>query len=441
MSKSKLFIIIGIIMSLLVTMLVIPACKATTTETTTAETTSAETTASGEKVTLNVWWWETAPSWVTLADFAEKNFEAAHPNVDVVWTSQDYSTYFASIDTAIAGGKGPDVFNLQPGGDIYRFRDAKQIIALDEIIKNDPEWSSWLTKAFDYPDWYTDDGHFYGTQRDCATLQVFYWKDLYPNGFPKTLDEMYAEADRLNSEGIVPLSVGWKDKWSINDTFVTFVDQLDPTKQMIRDADKGKISWVNDTFKQAMQYVKDLYDKKVFAEDALALTYGTEAFEAFASKKAAAMWPMGEWFLSGLKDEDVVQNDNIGVSLLPAIDAGKEVPILGGSGSLLAVAAYSKHQDIALEFIKYWNSPENQGKEFDLYITSPMAGDLGKTSPNHVFNELIEFGKQKPTYRYVDTPELYNGVGDEITLVLLGTKSIDEALASLQAISDKVYKK
>ncbi|MHB1347318.1 MAG: extracellular solute-binding protein [Candidatus Humimicrobiaceae bacterium] len=440
----KKFITLLLILTFAVSMLLVgTGCKTTTTTETTAAATTGETAAettaaAGEKIILNIWDWETSSGFKKYFDFIEKTFEAEHPNVDVVWTSMDFSLYFEALKTAIAGGEGPDLFNLQPGADTVQFRDAGQILDLTSIIEGDKEWASWVKDIDSNIEDTRTDGKIYRVPESPNHLAVFYWREMYPNGFPKTLAEMYTESAGLNSKGITPITVGWKDIWSIVDIFSTYVDQMDPNSpQMKRDADAGKISWENEVFKNALLTIKEMYDKGVFPKDALALTYGTQALENFLNKKAAAMWPAGTWILSGLNTKDTIDNDNIGTALLPVYKEGASTIMLGGNGASPAVAAYSKNQELAIEFAKLFDRPDAQAVLYDNWITPAVKVD--KVSDNHVFVELTDRQfSHKLTYRYVNTPELYQGVADNIALLLTGTP-VEKCLANLEAISKKVH--
>jgi len=411
--------------------------ETTVAETTATETTATETTAAAEPINISLWTWQSGPAYFALYDWVKATYEASHPNVHIEWQSFGTADYNEALKTAIAGGNPPDIHGVHPGPDTRQMVSAGQLLDLTSIIKDDPEWGKWIEPALKYEDLYVD-GKIYNCPQSVNHLSVFFYKDKFPNGFPETLDEMYAEADRLNNEGMVPMTVGWAENWSLIDAFVVYQYQLDPSKKMLGQADRGEISWENDTFKQTFQIVKSLLDNGVVPKDALALSYGAQAFENFVSKKAASMWPMGEWYLASLPEEDL-KNGNIMSAPLPKIDESKDSIITGGSAANLCINAGGKNIETALEILKLTNSPEAQEILFDNLATPPGKVDKESTIP--VFTEIANRQATFPiTYRYINDPTINEAVGSNLQLLLLGTNA-DECLANIQATVNEVYGK
>ena len=388
-----------------------------------------------EQINIALWTWQSGPSYFALYDWVEATYEAANPNVDIEWQSFGTADYNEALKTAIAGGEPPDIHGVHPGPDTRQMVDAGQLLDLTSIIGDDTDWSVWIAPALQYDDLYID-GAIYNCPQSVNHLSVFYYKDKFPNGFPETLDEMYAESERLNSEGMVPITVGWAENWSLIDAFVVYQYQLDTTKEMLGQADRGEISWENDTFKQAFEVIRSLLDEGVIPEDALALSYGAQALENFISKKAAAFWPMGEWYLASLPEEDL-KNGNIMSAPLPKIDDSKDFIFVGGSAANLCINANGKNIEIALEILKLTNSPEGQEILFDNLSTPPGKVDKESTVP--VFTEIADRQATFPiSYRFINNPIINEAVGSNLQLLLLGT-SVDECLANIQTVVNETY--
>jgi len=421
-----------------------PTAEVTTTvvaETTEGEattTTAAETTTAAGPIKISLWTWQSGPSYKALYDWVQKTYEASHPNVTIEWQSFGTADYNEALKTAIAGGNAPDIHGVHPGPDTEQMVSAGQLLDLTSIIKDDPEWSNWIAPALKYPDLYID-GKIYNDPQSVNHLSVFYYKDKFPNGFPETMDQMVTESERLNKEGIIPMTVGWGETWDLVDTFVVYQYQLDTTQKMLSQANSGEISWVNDTFKQAFQVIKDTYlDKGIVPKDAVALSYGTQSFEQFISKKAAAMFPMGEWYLASLPKEDL-ENGNIMSAPLPKLDSGKDFIVTGGSAANLCINANGKNIKTALEILKLTNSPEAQLILFDNLSTPP--GVIDKQSSIPVFTEIVNRQATFPiSYRYIDNPAINEAVGTNLQKLLLGT-SVDECLANIQKVAEQEHNK
>ena len=369
-----------------------------------------------------------------------EEYKRLHPNITIEWEANDTTSYEAKIKTAITAGEEPDIFSVHQGPDAQRMVQAEKIVELTSYIKNDPDWSKWIEPALGIDDLYVD-GKIYYTAESSNHLSVFYYKDMWPNGFPETFDELYKESEGLIAQDIIPVSSGWLASVIIlaQDFFIVYQYQLDPTKEMIKKADKGEISWVNDTFLEAMNITKEWYDKGIFPEDVLALDYASQAFELFAQKKAAAMWFMGEWMMSNCLEaipEDT-KNGNLSSAPLPKIDGDKEFIVTGGTAATLAVAASSPYRDIAIDILKLTNSPQAQELLFDNLVTPP--GPIDKETDVPIFKELVDRQANFPiTWRYVETPEIADALKANLSLLILGTPA-EECLANIEKVSKEVY--
>lgn len=89
-----------------------------------------------EKKTLNVW-----NLWTTESDANAKSFnivlkqwQALHPDVDVVIDATENEAYKTKIKTAMAANEVPDVFFAWGGGFAKPFVEAGQVLALDDYL-------------------------------------------------------------------------------------------------------------------------------------------------------------------------------------------------------------------------------------------------------------------------------------------------------------------
>jgi len=211
---------------------------------------------------------------------------------------------------------------------------------------------------------------------------------------------------------------------------------------MIPQADVAEISWVNDTFKTAIEKAYEMYEKGVFPEDLISLQYGQDAFESFQAKKSAAFWFGGPWYVSVL-DKTELENDNIGWDFLPAINSNYEKQIIGGIAATEAVNADSEHLEIALDILKFTNSPEAQAVLFNNLGDIPPGGHLfaGQKSGVAMWDKMIEMqGSADIGYPYINTAATKQELYNQMALVILGETTVDDALAAVEAISQKENK-
>jgi len=416
-------------------------------ETTAAETTAADTAEKDiwgtEPIEITLWTWQTTPAYGEYYDWIAAEYNKLHPNITINHDFYEITAggYVEALKAAVAGGEAPDLFGVHPDN-LPEFADAGALVEITDLLLNDPEWSEWIKPSLGIKELYWKDKIYYVPQ-GVNHRGVYYWKDMWPNGIPQTLEELYTEADRLNAEGIIPYAAGGAEPLILLDLFVTFTHQLNqPDENMIPQADVAEISWVNDTFKTAIEKAYEMYEKGVFPEDLISLQYGQDAFESFQAKKSAAFWFGGPWYVSVL-DKTELENDNIGWDFLPAINSNYEKQIIGGIAATEAVNADSEHLEIALDILKFTNSPEAQAVLFNNLGDIPPGGHLfaGQKSGVAMWDKMIEMqGSADIGYPYINTAATKQELYNQMALVILGETTVDDALAAVEAISQKENK-
>lgn len=393
-----------------------------------------------DPIEITLWTWQTTPAYGEYYDWIATEYNKLHPNITINHDFYEITAggYIEALKASLAGGEAPDLFGVHP--DNYpEFVEAEAIVEITDILLNDEEWSEWIKPSLGIKELYWEDKIYYVPQ-GVNHRGVYYWKDMWPNGIPQTLEELYTEAERLNSEGIIPYAAGGSEPLVLLDLFVTFTHQLDqPDENMIPEADVGGISWINDTFKTAIEKSYEMYEKGVFSEDMISLTYAEDAFESFLSKKAAAFWFGGPWFVSAL-DITELENDNIGWDFLPVIDSNYEKQIIGGIAATEAVNADSEHVDIALDILKFTNSPDAQAVLFNNMGDIPPGGHLfkGQKSGVPLWDKMIEMqGSADLGYPYINTAATKQELYNYMALLILGEASVDDVLAAVEKISER----
>ncbi len=392
-----------------------------------------------EQITITWWHWEKNEANMNAFHYAFDNFMEKYPNVVIEETIFGFTDHYTALKTALAAGEGPDLMELIPGADISLFAGSGNLYDFRPDIEADPEWSEWTEPFTKVIDFYHSDGGVYVGVFDIAYITVNYWKDLYPNGFPRTIEELYVESDRLIADDIIPIVTGWADTWSQPFNFSVYAYQADPDDTLIPLADIGEISWENDVFKEAFLVSKDLYDRGIFAEDSFTFGYDIETYDNFISKKAAAMWPSGAWLFPRLDDE-IRENGEIGTAPMPMINEEAGFVEFAGLGSGPAINADSKNLAMVLELVKSFYDPKV--REMVMLAGNspvPFAG-MEDIDMDPVFMEHMEnLAAADTSYKDIITGEFDKGFVDGLANLLLGIQTVDEVLANMEAISKEVY--
>lgn len=135
-------------------------------------------------------------------------FENEHPDIKVAVELAPYEDYFTRLQTLIAGGKAPDVFELNYEN-FVSYAAKGSLLALDNYVKEDPNFdetslNEQAFKAFNY------EGKQYGMVESFSNVVTFYNKDLfdqagvaYPTSKWKWQDEVVAAKQITNRKNKV----------------------------------------------------------------------------------------------------------------------------------------------------------------------------------------------------------------------------------------------
>ncbi len=117
---------------------------------------------------------------------------------------------------------------------------------------------------------------------------------------------------------------------------------------------------------------------------------------------------------------------------------GRHSPHMGGHG--LIIPAFSKHKDAAWEWVKFCNSGDLQDPAFgELFVNStgqPARLSLLKKYSNvrPYYSALMDTLPVAVRYMAIpETPALYELVGTEVSAVVTGAKTTDQALKAMQS--------
>lgn len=315
-----------------------------------------------EKKTLNVW-----HLWTTESDANAKSFnivlkdwQALHPDVEVVIDATENEAYKTKLKTAMAANEVPDVFFAWGGGFAKPFVEAGQVLALDDYLADGAK-DRLLGGALDNV---TYGGKAYGLTYIQWVGALYCNKEMFDaNGvaIPTTNEELLAAVAAFKAKGIVPFTVGAKDGWP-----AMFYQNVYAVRtagaQLSNEALSGATTFNAPEFVASAKYLDELVKAGAFDPGALALTYD-EAKIPFLAGQVPMIY-QGSWFAGEIQDPALSQVvDKVVAVNWPAISDGKGDPsqILGGAIDCLMVSNSAKDKDLAVEFVKYIT--ENMSRE------------------------------------------------------------------------------
>ncbi len=283
-------------------------------------------------------------------------FEAKYPGTTV--KIEGLKDYEQTVRVRMAANELPDVLSLveTTQSDLPKFYEP-----LDDLGLNDNIY---------FKDYNSYDGKLYGITQQVAINGLLYNKKAFEKAGiaepPKTLDELFADADKLKAAGIVPMATAFKDAWTLQ-YWTDPAEFIYGSTNLRNDKIKSDTPFtVDGAYGQGLGILKQLYDKGDLEKDVYSATWD-QTQKDLASGKAAMMY-IGNWAISNLLSNGL-SLDDIGFVPLPYDNSGTYKGMMRNDWAY-AVSATSKNKPLAKAFIKFLL--EESGDYADHMIISPL---------------------------------------------------------------------
>lgn len=435
MKKIKISILISLVFVFVITIVVMPGCKAETAETTVSVATAETTTesVSTEPVTLSLF--TQAPgAYPEIFPEIIKNFESKHPGVTVDMRVVGYGEYQSSLSTMIAAGEPPDVFLENQGGDLWGVAQAGEALDLTPYL--DVNNGEWRKQMYDYiPDLLSWNGKVYGIAASLNNLQLMVNKGLMDeNGIdiPETTEDLINMANALKGTGIAPIAFATADLWGAVDLFMVFVHQQGGG-DVVRKADMGEDEWSgNPIFIKAMETIKQLNDAGVFLEGASAMNYHEDALPVWIQGNTIMLWPGGNFMIQDIPKE--IEADAIWFPVMP----GGERILTGGTALVWCASSKTKYPDLAVDLLRELTTQETYELMFKNGIAP--AGPLEKeVKSDYPLADKVNLDQSKALDRFIYTPEINQAVAVAIQALMAGDVDPTGAVDMIQEAADAAF--
>lgn len=366
-----------------------------------------------------------------------KKFQIDNPDIEVVNESMNGDEFLFTLKTDFAEGNDPDVFGLWPGSDIKKLIKAGKVADLTEALMTDMKWYESFGKeiwAYD-----TFNGKIYGLPSEIIYEGLFINRDIFQKynvKVPTNYDELKNAVITFKKNGIIPIAYNSMTEGTY--LYQNIVMKL-AGKNCAEDSfTNGKL---DKSFKEAMDYVSELYNMGAFPDNAFTIDNNTRN-SLFFNKKAA-MIVQGSWFIGqgGVDSND----ESVEIVPFPAFKTGNADPsalIYGiGNGNFhISSEAWKdkEKRDACLKLLKALTSEETSkylsnetGYISNIKITTPETN-----IPRMVVKgrELINHSKELvgPIDSFVDRTVWEDVLVKKFPLVLEKKITADELISEAE---------
>lgn len=373
-----------------------------------------------------MWSWRTEDVAAYQKIFAEFEEETGIKAEFKPYKNTEYDTI---LETALKGGKGPDVMQLRAYGGLQPLADAGYLVPLDGKVERLGEFSEQALDGARR----LEDGRIYGVPFAIQTLQVFYNRRIFEEqGLeePRTYREFIAAAEKLKKAGITPIAAGGRDIWTLPILHSVVGAEVYGGDRFVQEVLEDPAAFTGPRFVRSIEAVEELMP--YLPEDPAGVSY-TDTQVLFTQERAAM-------FIGGSWEAGYFQSTNpelrFGTFPMPPREGRGPGLVSGFVDGSYGVNANSDNREAALRLVEFMAS-ERFGQMFadELKQISPvpgvefkdpvLRGMVSDYEANHTPYLLLVY------FRYGD-PSGTDLLGEGIQNMMLGRATPDQVARSLQ---------
>jgi raffinose/stachyose/melibiose transport system substrate-binding protein len=358
----------------------------------------------GSATSGTVNWWGWTPTDTVTAQNYIAAFNKKYPDIKVNYKLVNISDWVAALRPALASGKGPDVFDMQPGAYVTQFKSfAEDQTALAEQALG----SDWKSKVAPIGiSGLTADGKL--TAMSVGSVyagMLWYNGDIfakYKLQPPKTLTEWQHACQVLKSNKVGCFVQGAAQEGFDQDTLQSIANSVQPG--LWTKASTGDAKWTDPGIVRTLSIWKELFDSGIMQPGAVGYQQYPDANNDFLTGKYG-MVMMGTWYTQYATTKAMT-----GALSAAGVSGAKPFPILpmafpdvAGAGNTsemygdadfgLAISTKTKVKAAAETFVK-WMATSTEGQQ----VIADQLNDLPSlksVQPNFDRVELVDPAGQK----------------------------------------------
>lgn len=319
-----------------------------------------------------------------------EEYQNDHPNVTIKTEVLDNEQYKNKLKVLSASNELPDVGVTWAAGFMTPYVEGGLFTPIDDLLQGElkDKFVEGTTEAFSI------DGKTYGLPLEFNITPVFYNKAIFEQyglEIPQTYEELKQIISTLTSNGVAPIALGNKDRWT-GSLIYMFLAERFAGQEALASAINGKGSFADEGLMKAATEVQSLVDSNTFIKGFNGLS-NEEAKSEFLNGKAA-MYVMSTWELPNFTtNEEIPQEfrDSVGFFKFPEAEGGKGDinSWVGGPGVGLFVSEDSKVKDEAKKFTEYFVSKWGEQAVTDAGVIPATKVDTASLTLPQLYIDLF----------------------------------------------------
>lgn len=375
----------------------------------------------------------------TIVDNIIKAYEEENPDVDIQTEILGNEQYKEKVKVLSASNELPDVGITWAAGYMKPFVDGNMFAPLDDIVEKDKFVAGTL-------DAFSVEEKTYALPLELNITPVYYNKEIFEKNnleAPKTYDEFLNVVETLVDNGVTPITLGNKDRWTGSMWYMYLADRIGGPESL-NNAINRTGSFEDPALVKAAEEIENLVNMDAFVKGFNGLS--NDEAKGYFMNEQAAMYLMATWELPNYTttpDVDQEFKDKIGYFKFPTYEGGKGDidSYVGGPGVGLFVSEQSKVKDEAKEFVSYLVDEWGKRSVVDAGVIPATVVDTSNGDLHPMYIDILnDLGKASNLTLYADV-QMSAGVADvhlnQIQALFGGqttpeefTKTQEEALAA-----------
>jgi ABC-type glycerol-3-phosphate transport system substrate-binding protein len=398
------------------------------------------------KTTLVFWhWWADQQSF--LEEMAERYRLETNIKVDFQLYSPAGLDYQNKIQAAAQANMLPDIIGVTDNPELLALyaRGGKLVDLTPAMRANDHAWEyAFYPRALNAL--YFPPSNIYGVRGDsiwgvplsAMNIQIFYNRVLFqkaglnPDQPPQTWEEFMAVCQKLKGAGITPMIGGFGDLW-VSQTFFRAYAWALLGEDKMRSLYLGETPYLMPECQQVMGYFAELRNKGCLYPGVASMS-NKEAEILFANQKAAIMIN-GSWAVNVFNQMNSTLD--LGVMPFPKLkEARYPMVVIGGLGQGAAIAANSKHQQAAQDFLR-WLTAQAQQERWAREPNGFPALLSAQPSINPKLKPFVLGMNDLPPNLFLEERrDVLEALGKGMQSILIGESEPLDVLRQIQAVKE-----
>ena len=382
----------------------------------------------GEK-TVTIWSWRKQDKKIWTKVEAALNKQGK--NIKIDFRSVTPTEYNATLQTAMNGGKGPDILTMRAGTFITDYAKANQIVALNDDV---PQLSNFTDGIISQV---SKDGKAYAVPSAVQTSQFFYNKKIFKKynlSEPKSWDEFMNDLKTLKKHGVTPMAVSGREGWALN----LIVDTVGATQlgdEWTKGLIAGKNKFNDPKFVAVLSKINAM--KPYFQKGYSAASY--QDMETMFTQGQAAIIDDGIWAVNTLQSQN--PDLEIGSFMAPPADSSQSEHIYAFLDGGYGLNAKANNKKAAIEVLKYTGTKEYGQMYTDMFGEMSAYPGISPSKGSPSLNTAIDRFKNKSISQLFRIRSPFDGGDPDIsTLMSSDLQSMFAGKNTPQKTGDNIQK-